>query len=72
MISPTMVAHASRNGCLMISQLTLQVREALEAAPRSPPPRPADSDRSAFSMSVMIWAKAKMPISTGRKESRRR
>ena len=65
MISPTMVAQASRNGCRTISQLTLRCekRSSLTSA--------ADCTawpcgRSSFSRSVMICAKAKMPISTGR------
>ena len=59
-----MVAHASRNGCRMISQLILRWEKRSNFA--SATPTVLLFDPSSFSMSVMIWAKAKMPISTGR------
>ena len=65
MISPTIVAHASRNGCLKISRFTLRCEKRSSLIPASDctgwPLGPFS-----FSRSVMICAKAKMPIRTGR------
>ena len=63
---PTSVDHSSRNGRDRISQITLRCETRERLTPRPPSPPAAARRIASFSMSVMICAKAKTPISTGR------
>src|SRR4029453_14430838 len=62
------VAQISRKGGRKISQLILRWENGSNFVLTAPPALRLGSP--SFSMSVMIWAKGKIPISTGRKGKR--